>query len=162
MASKTEVLDDSEEKGPGGRPTKYDPAYAELLLQHLSEGHTLKSFAGRVKVHPDTIHKWRDAHPEFFDALAIGKASSLYFYEQAGIQGLFSETIREKGPDGTSTTHSKTINAPVLQFFMKNMHNWRDKIDQEVEVKNSDRDKLQEQINELCEEVRMLHKSGAI
>jgi len=117
-------MSDSEEpKHPGGRPTLYKPEYCQTLIDHMSNGLSYESFAGVVGTAKQTIYDWEKAHPEFLDAKQRAFALSQVFWEQKGIDGLFSTS--ESDEDGNRS--SKSINASVWIFNMKNRFGWRDR-----------------------------------
>ena len=107
----------AEKKGPGGRPTKYDPAYCDAVVAHMSEGASLLSFAAEINVARSTINEWAEVHPEFSEAVSRGKAKCAAWWEAAA---------RNLALTGAG-------NATMCVFGLKNMGSdeWRDK--QEVE-----------------------------
>lgn len=110
-----------------GRPSLYESEYATMLVDHMAEGLSFESFGGRISVSRATLYTWLDLHPDFLDAKSIGESKSREWWERKGQEGLFAETIREKGPDGTTTTVTRSINASIWVFSMKNRFKWRDK-----------------------------------
>ena len=104
-------------KAKMGRPTKYDPAYCEALVEHMSEGASLLSFAASIDVARSTLTEWADVHPEFSEAVSRGKAKCAAWWEAA------ARNLALKGEG----------NATMCVFGLKNMGSdeWRDK--QEVE-----------------------------
>lgn len=66
---------------PGGRPSKYDPAYCEQVIEFLKEGYSLTAFAGSIGVCRDTISEWGNVHEEFSAALKIATAKSVLWWE---------------------------------------------------------------------------------
>ena len=104
-------------KAKMGRPTKYDPAYCDAVVEHMSEGASLLSFAASIDVARSTINEWADVHPEFSEAVSRGKAKCAAWWETAG------RNLALKGEG----------NATMVVFGLKNMgaDEWRDK--QEVE-----------------------------
>ncbi len=102
---------------PAGRPTLYDPAYCEVVVETMREGKSLMSVAANLGVSRATLNVWMDAHPEFLDAVSRGKALCAEAWEQIAI------------------TNAKTGqgNATLTVFGLKNMarDEWRDK--QELE-----------------------------
>jgi hypothetical protein len=58
----------------GGRPTDYRPEYAEQARKLCQLGATDAELAQFFEVNHSTIFEWRAAHPEFSDALKIGKS----------------------------------------------------------------------------------------
>ncbi len=108
-----------------GRPTDYKPEYCEMLIEHGESGLSFEAFAGVIGTTFKTLYTWADKHPEFLQAKKEFEAKSRVFWEKEGIEGLWSTSTRNK--DGSTT--SKSLNASVWIFNMKNRHKWRDKIE---------------------------------
>ena len=108
---------------PAGRPSKYDPKYCQMLIDHMELGLSYESFAGLIGVARQTLYDWEKVNPAFLDTKKIAAEKSLLWWEQKGIDGLFSE---EKGIK---------INATIWIFNMKNRHNWKDKTEIEQTTK---------------------------
>ena len=103
---------------PVGRPTIYREEFCQQLIDHMSQGLSMDSFAGEVGISKKTIYNWIDRQPEFLHAYNIGLSKSQLWWEKAGRSGMF------KGG----------FSASVWIFSMKNKFNWVDK-------KESDNDK---------------------
>ena len=58
---------------PGGRPTKYDPAYVEQVYKLALLGMTDAEIATFFEVEQGTLYDWDEAHPEFQQSRARGK-----------------------------------------------------------------------------------------
>lgn len=122
------------EVNKGGRPSKYDPVYCQLLVDHMTQGLSLESFAAVIDVSRETLYEWQRVHPEFSDTVKAAKDKCLIFWERQGIEGLYSTTeYDEKGKPSSS----KSINASVWIFNMKNRFRdqWHDK--QQIEHSGS-------------------------
>jgi hypothetical protein len=76
---------------PGGRPSKYDPAYCEQVVTFCAAGYSITGFAGSIGVDRDTISEWGKVHPEFSVALRRAKAAAIYGLETD------ANGIRKKG-----------------------------------------------------------------
>jgi hypothetical protein len=100
-------------KHPGGRPSKYEPEYCDLVVEHLSGGASLTSFAAEISVSRATINVWMDAHPEFLEATKIAKAKCAAWWEQVN---------RDNAQGGGG-------NATSCIFGLKNMaaDDWKDR-----------------------------------
>lgn len=61
------------EKKTVGRPSKYDPAYCDAVIEDARLGFSLSAFAGGIQVDRDTITEWRKVHPEFDQACKVAK-----------------------------------------------------------------------------------------
>lgn len=107
-----------EQKRPVGRPTKYDPKYCDMIVEHMSEGASATSFAAEIDVSRSTITEWADTYPEFSAAVTRAKAKCAAWWERVG---------RTNAVTGNG-------NATLVIFGLKNMgaEDWRDK--QEIEM----------------------------
>lgn len=112
-----------------GRPTKYRKEYCALLLEHMKDGLSFESFGGIVGVARHTLYDWEKVHPEFLHAKKEGESGSRLYWEKVGRDGLYNETIK----DGDGMTVTKSINATIWIFNMKNRFKWRDKTEEEDE-----------------------------
>lgn len=127
---------------PAGAPTLYKPEYCQLLIDHMSKGYSFQSFAGLVSVATDTIYEWADKHPEFSEAHKVGVARSRKFWEEKGLEGIFSTSETRRKGNATYTV-SKSMNAAVWTASMRTrFKDWNDclfksKEDQEKEKNNS-------------------------
>jgi hypothetical protein len=62
-------------KHPGGRPSEYDPAYCDLVVEFMAKGFSLTAFAGSIRKSRDAVYDWISAHREFSDAVSRGRAA---------------------------------------------------------------------------------------
>lgn len=101
-----------------GRPTKYDPAYCQAVIEHMKEGASLTSFAAEIGVARSTINEWIDHHWEFSEAAKRGKAQCAAWWEKMG---------RDKAENGGG-------NATLIVFGLKNMagEDWRERSSMEL------------------------------
>ena len=101
------------------RPSKYDPAFPELLLDSLKDGYSLTGFAGLIGVARSTLDGWASDFPEFSEAMVVGRAVRI-----SGWEGRMNRVAERGGGPGT---------AQVILFALKNMapDEYRDK--QQVE-----------------------------
>lgn len=56
-----------------GRPTSFKPEYQTQIEKLCRLGATNEDIADFFNVNIQTVHNWRKAHPDFFDALKSGK-----------------------------------------------------------------------------------------
>jgi len=107
-------------KHPGGRPTKYDPAMCEIVIQCGAEGKTLVGMADALNIHRDTLHEWRKSNPEFSDAIKFGLMKSQAWWEETGRIATFGGV--------------QNFSATAYIFQMKNRfaEDWRDTVKQEI------------------------------
>jgi hypothetical protein len=95
------------EKPAAGRPTKYDTAYCDAVIQHCRDGYSLTSFAGTIGVSRRTLSNWAEANPEFAGALDVAKAIASHWWEERA-RGVADG----KGGPGA---------ASMCQFVLKNL-----------------------------------------
>lgn len=91
---------------------KYQPEYCDRLIEHMSKGLSLDSFAGSIGVSVDCIHNWAKEYPDFAEAKKIGFAKMLLFFEEMGLGG--------------QTGEFEKWNASTYIFTMKNKCKWSD------------------------------------
>lgn len=103
-----------------GRPTLYEPTYCADVVEHMSKGFSLSSYADYAKVARSTLNVWMEKHEEFSEAVAQGKAARLRFWESLGIE------VAQTGGNGSQAT--------MIIFGLKNMGSdeWKEK--QEINV----------------------------
>lgn len=101
----------------GGRPTKYDPAYCDQVVEFLTDGYSLAAFAGEIGVARSTIYEWVDQNPDFSDAVKRAQAKAVLWWEKANR----SLALTGEG------------NATAIVFGLKNRaaDEWRDKTETE-------------------------------
>lgn len=58
---------------PAGAPTKYKKAHCEKVKELMREGYSVTQIASKLEIHKDTLYEWAKVHPEFSDALKVGK-----------------------------------------------------------------------------------------
>ena len=107
-----------------GRPSKFKPAYSNMLIEHLAEGASIASFAAEIGVARSTINQWAEDQPEFSEALKIGKAKCAAWWEAK----LRMIAVAGGGPGA----------ATAVIFGLKNMasDDWRDKQEHELTGKD--------------------------
>lgn len=104
-----------------GRPSKYKEEYCELLIKHMEQGLSFETFGATIGVSKQTLYDWVNAHSLFLDAKKTAFLKCQLFWEQLGIDGVFS-------------TKASALNTGVWVFNMKNRFGWRDKIEIEQTV----------------------------
>lgn len=93
------------------RPTKYDPSYCDQVIETMKLGLSLTAFAGKILVARSSINEWMEHHPEFSEAVRVGKAARTAALEESMLSA-------ESGPAVTAR-----------MFALKNADpdEWRDK-----------------------------------
>ena len=106
---------------PHRNTSKYKPEYCERLIDHMAQGMSFESFAGKVRVSKGTLFNWYKDYPDFKEAKEIGEACLLYFFENVGNEAIYGQI--------------EHFNASVWIFKMKNLCGWRDKHELQIEAK---------------------------
>ena len=78
----------SQTQNQGGRPSKYEPKYCTMLIEHMSKGYSFETFGAIVEVCRATLYNWLDTHDEFQKAKDRAFTKSLYFWETKAIEFL--------------------------------------------------------------------------
>lgn len=113
-----------------GRPTKYKPEYCQMLIAHMNKGLSFESFAGVIDTTKKTLYSWTEEYQEFLNAKEIGTEKSRIFWENLGVNHIINRSDSEF--QGGSS--SRSLNASVWIFNMKNRFGWRDKQPGEADV----------------------------
>lgn len=147
-------------KNPNGRPTKYNQAFCELIIQHMRQGFSIESFPAviyertGVMVSKQSIYEWEEVHQEFSDAINTGRALSQKYYEEIARSGMSGNLRRvsketpllhegkavldEHGKPLTKKEYdAATFNASSWIFTMKNRFHWTDKLEHSGSIKGS-------------------------
>ena len=96
---------------PVGRPTKYKPEYCEAFIQAMGEGKSITQFAVSIGTTRQTLHAWKDAHPDFLDAYTRGTEIAESYWE-----GQLQQMM-----------YDSKVNAPLVKLYFANRFNWSDK-----------------------------------
>jgi hypothetical protein len=105
----------------GGRPTDYDPSYCEDVITYGRIGKSLTWIATEIGVTRQTLHNWKDAHPEFLDALTRAKDLSQRWWEDKGQEGMeqqgfnasvWSRSMAARFPDDWREIKGAEISGP--------------------------------------------------
>jgi transposase len=104
---------------PAGRPTKYDPAMCETVIQCGRDGMGKAEMAAELDVAYSTFDLWTQEHPEFSEAVKHAQRLSQAWWEKMGRVSTFG------GVDG--------FNATSYIFQMKNRFraDWNDTLKSE-------------------------------
>lgn len=73
---------------PVGRPTAYDAAFCDEVVEHGAKGLGRAEIAFELGVCRQTIVNWEGAHPEFLDAMRRANDASLAWWERQSREGL--------------------------------------------------------------------------
>lgn len=65
-----------------GRPTLYRHEFCEMLVKHMAEGLSFKSFAAVINTTDSTLENWVYDYPDFFAAKQLGRQYELLVWEK--------------------------------------------------------------------------------
>lgn len=74
---------------PVGRPSNYDPAYCDLVVEYGRQGMSLVEIASELKVSRTSMYDWAQKNPEFSTALTRAREESQAWWERVGRFGIF-------------------------------------------------------------------------
>ena len=140
------------------RPTLYESKFCELLIEHMAQGLSFESFAGTIGVSRRVLWDWEKQNPDFLHAKEVGLEKSRIFWERLGIDHIINKSDSESFGGGGGNSSSRSLNASVWIFNMKNRFAWRDKQPDEhdVVINNLDQ-KTDEEIDNRIQELIAKH-----
>lgn len=103
-----------------GRPTDYDPAYCDKVIDLGREGASKAEMAFALGVARNTLDNWAAAHPEFLSAVKEAVSLAQGWWEAEGRKAVFGA--------------KPGFNATAYIFTMKNRFpdDWKDKRETEL------------------------------
>lgn len=93
-----------------GRPTKYDPAFCERVIELGKEGKSFTQIAVALGFSKATLMGWSNAHLEFSTALTRAKECEQAWWEQKGMDGLTADKFN-------SAVWSKSMSARFREDY---------------------------------------------
>ena len=71
----------TEVKRPVGRPSNYDPAFCEQVIELGSKGKSIEQIGAILGIGTRTLFTWRDTHEDFQHALELAKELEQAWWE---------------------------------------------------------------------------------
>lgn len=113
----------------GGRPTKYDPAFCERVIEEMGKGYSFTAFCGAIGIAKDTGYNWVKQHNGFSDAVKIGRSMRLKCLETKLLEADMGPRVtamifalknadREEWADKTTTELTGKDGGPVATVSM--------------------------------------------
>lgn len=75
----------------GGRPTKYDPSYCDVVVELGKDGKSVAQMCAHFDIARSTIDQWAVDNPEFSEALSRAKVHAQAWWEEQGVKGMTSD-----------------------------------------------------------------------
>jgi transposase len=75
-------MSETQEKRPVGRPSLYDPAYCEKVVELGKLGKSVEQIASNLNLSLRVMYKWRDEHEEFMHAMEDAKQHEQAWWEE--------------------------------------------------------------------------------
>ena len=127
---------------PAGRPTEYRSEFPEQAQKIAVLGATDQEVADFFEVDVRTIYRWKHDHPEFCQALKVGKDVADERVERSLYQkaiGYEQDEVKIFMPSGALEPVYAPFRAKIAPdttaaiFWLKNRrsHDWRDKVETE-------------------------------
>lgn len=73
---------------PAGRPSKYDPAYCDEVIDLGREGKSIAQMCAHFDISRQTIDNWASQYPDFLEALSRAKVHAQAWWEAKGVEGM--------------------------------------------------------------------------
>ncbi|XAP76930.1 helix-turn-helix domain-containing protein [Citromicrobium bathyomarinum] len=124
------------------RPTEYDPSYCEIARDMAERGATNAELAERFGVSRRTVNTWTQQHPEFAEALRLGKEPADDRVERALFERAVGYEVEEEKVGfyegrpvvATITKHIPAdTNAARLWLTNRRRDDWGNRMSVEVE-----------------------------
>lgn len=111
-----------------GQPTKYKPEYCDLIVGRAAEGASFTEFCAEIGISRQTLHNWKNTHPDFFDA-----------YTRAELVGQahWERKLR------TELMIDRNANPALVKLYFANRFNWSDKQELDHGAQDSMKDMFQ-------------------
>lgn len=105
----------SDESPKIGRPTKYDPAFCELVIGWGRLGKSLEWMCSELGIVFNTLKAWGEANEEFGEALDLAHLHALRVWEDKGEAGLGSR-------DFNANLYSRSMAARFPKKWRESKH----------------------------------------
>lgn len=101
-----------------GRPTDYDPAHCERVIELGRAGKSKAQIAADLDVARQTLENWAKVHPEFLDALTRARDLAQAWWEdkaQVGLEtpgfnaSLWAKSVSARFPDDYTERQKREI-----------------------------------------------------
>ena len=119
-----ELAAETSTKHPGGRPSTYDPAYCDAVIEWGKAGKSKAWMAAELDVVPNTLDNWTKEHPEFLSALTRAITKSQQWWEDVGQSALGADKFQ-----GNVWSRSMAARFP---------NDWREKTETKSELSGPD------------------------
>lgn len=77
-------------RNSSGRPSLYDPAFCERVIEMGHEGYSKAQMAVELGVVRQTLDTWTQQHPEFLDAVSRALDAAQTWWETEGRKGMWA------------------------------------------------------------------------
>lgn len=160
------------EKHAGGRPTDFKPEYVEQVAKLCELGATDEEIGSFFDVSTRTIYRWKNEHPEFCQALKVGKdaaderverslyqkATGYYVVEQESHKLKIDQYKEEIEVVDVEKYVQPDTTAGIFWLKNRKSGDWRDKKEVEVTVSHEDRlDRIRGMLNGRREQPKTTH-----
>ena len=123
---------------PGGRPSKYQTGYCQLIVDVMKKGESIASFCAKVGVGRQTYLNWREQHEEFLEASQLAIEFSQMWWEKlmtlCATGQIRNYEIKDEAT-GEVTKPYKYANAAAIMFMLsRRFPDYHRKVMQDIEL----------------------------
>jgi len=126
---------------------QYKKEMCEMLVKHMSQGHSFSTFSTIAGVTRTTLYEWVDKYPEFKNAKENGEEAAKRFLEKRLMAKVSGQDLSGIGIDTKKIDTTCLIFALKTRFYKE--YGDRQKIDQTVESTNEIKINLDTEDNEV-------------
>ena len=100
-----------------GRPTRYDPAMCEQVIELGAQGKSRTQISAELDIHPRLLAHWEDAHEDFRHALELSRVKSMAHWEMLAATHLIEIP---GGPKVNTGLWSRSMAARFPEHYREN------------------------------------------
>lgn len=89
-----ELAAETSQKHPGGRPSTYDPAYCQKVIDLGADGMSPEQISAEIDIPRTTMLSWAESYPEFSTALTRAKELEMAWWENTAQRALFADKFQ--------------------------------------------------------------------
>lgn len=101
-------MSDDKPKRPPWRPSEYDPAYCERVVEMGEQGYSFAEMGAELGAARNTLKNWMSQYPDFLTAMEKARDASQAWWEKQGRTHLINEP---QGPTINASLYSRSMAA---------------------------------------------------
>jgi hypothetical protein len=100
-----------------GRPTRYDPAMCEQVIELGAQGKSRTQISAELDIHPRLLAHWEEAHEDFRHALELSRVKAMAHWEMLAATHLIEIP---GGPKVNTGLWSRSMAARFPEHYREN------------------------------------------